>query len=231
MIRFWSSGTVAGADLDAEVAARDHHARRPRRGSRRARRPPRPSRSSRSRAPCEPALRRSARAARGRRPPSARTRARRSRRRARARTRGRRCPSRVSDGIGSGTPGQVHALVRADLRRRRRRVQRARPCSTSSTRSRTRPSSISTSWPGPQHVADHGGRDGQVAVAARACAPTIDDLLAAFEHDAAPASSPIAELRALEVGDQRERPAELVLHLADEPRALARDPRACRARS
>ena len=25
MIRFWSSGTVRRADLDAEVAARDHH--------------------------------------------------------------------------------------------------------------------------------------------------------------------------------------------------------------
>ena len=92
-----------GADLDAEVAARDHdrvglledlvervdglrlldlrdHVRR-------ASRPAR-----------------SARAGRGRRRRSARTRARRSRRPARARTRGRRCPCASATGSGSGRP-------------------------------------------------------------------------------------------------------------------------------
>ena len=99
-------------------------------------------------------------AGRARRPRSARTRARRSRRRARARTRGRPGPSRVSDGIGSGTPGRFTPLCELTVPPTTT-AQRARPRSTRSTRSRTRPSSISTSLPGLQHVAEHGRADGQ----------------------------------------------------------------------
>src|SRR5262245_5009260 len=54
---------------------------------------------------------------------------------------------RVSDGIGTGTPGTLTPLwllTRPPARTR----HSARPRLTRSTRSRTRPSSISTSWPG-----------------------------------------------------------------------------------
>src|SRR5579884_3183035 len=54
---------------------------------------------------------------------------------------------RVSEGIGTGTPGRFTPLCEL-TRPPTTTAQVARPPSTSSTRSRTSPSSISTSWPG-----------------------------------------------------------------------------------
>ena len=110
MIRFCSSGTDRGPDLDAEVAARDHDRVRLGEDRRRARRPPRPSRSSRSPRACEPRLldqraqvadvggRADERQARRSRRPSA--------------SASSRSPMSfgVSDGIGSGTPGRLTPL-------------------------------------------------------------------------------------------------------------------------
>ena len=70
------------------------------------------------------------------------------------------------------------------------------------------------SWPGPQHLADHGRRDRQLAVH-RVLLADDDDLLV-LEQDARLVEVADAELRALEVGDQRERLAGLLLNLADD---------------
>ena len=105
MIRFCSSGTERRADLDAEVAARDHH--RVGLGEdlvERLRSPP-PSRSSRSPARSSRASSISGSGGRARRTPSGRTRARRSRRRARARSRGRRGPCASATGSAAARPG------------------------------------------------------------------------------------------------------------------------------
>ena len=60
---------------------------------------------------------------------------------------------RVSEGIGIGTPGRLTPLCELTTPPTTT-AQRARPDSTLSTRRRTSPSSISTSWPGLQHLAD-----------------------------------------------------------------------------
>ena len=124
---------------------------------------------------------------------------------------------RVSDGIGSGTPGRLTPLCDV-MRPPITTAQRARPFSTSSTRRRTRPSSISTSWPGCQHVADHRGRDRQLAVG-RELLRADRDRLAAREDDRLVERAD-AQLRPLQVGDQRDRTAGLGLDLADPLRAL-----------
>ena len=71
---------------------------------------------------------------------------------------------------------------------------------------------------GTQHLADHGRRNGQLAVGGRLLAD--DDHLLVLQQD--PRGRQIAdpELRALEVGDQGERLADLILHLADDLHAL-----------
>jgi hypothetical protein len=71
---------------------------------------------------------------------------------------------------------------------------------------------------GLQHLADDRGRDGQLAVR-RELFRADDDVLPAHEE---PRLRQVAdaELRALEVGDERDRAADLRRDLAHEPRAL-----------
>ena len=228
MIRFWTSGTSAAPDLDAEVAARDHDRVRLARGSS----------SSASTASAfsifaitcavRAGLLDQRRAGRARRRRSGRTRARRSRRRARARSSRSSMSLRVSDGIGTGTPGRFTPLWELTTPPMTT-AQRARPRSTVSTRSRTSPSSISTSWPGCSTSPITVGLDRQLAVAARLLRRD-DDLLAALERDGlGEVADP--QLRPLQVGDQRDRPPELLLRLRGRPAPAPRAPRASRARS
>jgi hypothetical protein len=66
-----------------------------------------------------------------------------------------------------------------------------------------------------QHLADDGGTDGKLAVPARVRADDGDLLAALDRHRLGQIAD--AELRALEVGDQRERTTEPLLRVADEP--------------
>ena len=94
----------------------------------------------------------------------------------------------------------------------------ARPRSTASTRSRTRPSSISTSWPGSSTSPITAGAIGSSPSVANSSAQIVI-VLAADEHDRlVEIADP--ELRALEVGDQRDRTADFGLDRAHPPRPL-----------
>ena len=120
-------------------------------------------------------------------------------------------------GIGIGTPGRFTPLWEL-TGPPTITVQLARPFSTSRTSRRTWPSSISTSWPGRSTSLITAGLTGRSPSLA-SWAPTItiswprtsDERL---EEIADP------ELRALEVGDQRERAANLLLRVAQEPNGL-----------
>src|SRR5262249_56215408 len=72
--------------------------------------------------------------------------------------------------------------------------------------------------PGLEHFPDHRGANGQIAVA-RALASRHDDVFPAREGDRAVELAE-AELRALQVGDQRDRPPDLRLHRAHGAGAL-----------
>ena len=123
----------------------------------------------------------------------------------------------VSDGIGSGMPGRLTPLCDVTIPPTST-SQSALPRSTLPTRSRTAPSSISTSCPGWRIDAEHGRRDREVAVAA--CVLAGDrHVLAAGEHGRRRELSD-AQLRPLQVGDQRHRPARLLLRGADDRRGL-----------
>ena len=71
---------------------------------------------------------------------------------------------------------------------------------------------------GTQHLADHRGRDRQLAVGGRLLAD--DDHLLVLQQDARRRQVADPELRALQVGDQRERLPALLLHLAHDLHAL-----------
>ena len=126
--------------------------------------------------------------------------------------------------------GQVHALVRRDQRRRRATAQCTRPCSTSSTCSRISPSSISTSWPGLKHVADHGRADGQRAVG-RLLGADERDVARRARARPAPASSPMRSFGPCRSAITADRPADLLLNVRGRAPCGAPCPRACRARS
>ena len=120
---------------------------------------------------------------------------------------------RVSDGIGSGTPGRLTPLCEMTVPPTST-SQRARPRSTSSTRSRTAPSSMRTSKPGLKDGAEHRRRDRKVAVSGA--------VLAGRSSPRSPRTSSTgsvevadAELRPLQVGDQRDRTADLLRGGAD----------------
>ena len=121
----------------------------------------------------------------------------------------------MRDGIGIGTPGRLTPLWERDWPPTTT-AQRARPASTASTRRRTSPSSISTSWPGSSTspiTAGAMGSSPSVASSLRA----HDDLLALAQHDGMLELAD-AQLRALQVGDQGDRAAELGRELPHEPR-------------
>ena len=74
---------------------------------------------------------------------------------------------RVSDGIGSGTPGRLTPLCELTGRRRRRRT-RARPLVDLVDAQPDEPVVDQHVVAGLQHVADHRRRDRQLAVGRRA---------------------------------------------------------------
>ena len=86
-----------------------------------------------------------------------------------------------------------------------------------------------TSCPGTQDLGEHGGLTGR---SPGSPVPSPERTTSSpLASTTVPGEVADAELRALEIGDQRERPAGARLGLADETSALARGPRACRARS
>ena len=87
----------------------------------------------------------------------------------------------VSDGIGTGTPGRLTPLCDLTSPPTTTR-QRARPCSTSSTREPDEAVVDQDVVARPQHLADHGGRDRQLAVRRRLLAD--DEDLLVLQQDA-----------------------------------------------
>ncbi len=83
--------------------------------------------------------------------------------------------------------------------------------------------------PGLEHVGDHGGSDDEVARIAARSPARLTSPPATRHRGVVDSGDP--ELRALEVGDQRERTPELRLDLARDRGARARAPRGFRARS
>ena len=81
---------------------------------------------------------------------------------------------------------------------------------------------------GLEHVADHRRRDRQLAVG-RELLGADRDLLTRLQHHRLRETAD-TELRPLQVGDHRDRAADLVRDLPDALRARSRAPRACRAR-
>ena len=73
--------------------------------------------------------------------------------------------------------------------------------------------------PGLEHLGEDGGHHRQVAGSARALAGDVHRV--ALDEDPRSVEVADADLRPLEVGDQRERPAGPLLRLAHEPRTLA----------
>ena len=130
---------------------------------------------------------------------------------------GRRDPSSSATGSGSGHPGRLTPLWELTSPPTTTR-QRARPCSTSSTARRTRPSSIRMSWPGRSTSPITAGATGS--------SPSGGDLLAddedllVLDQEARRRQVADPQLRPLQVGDQRERLARLLLHLAHDLRPL-----------
>ena len=123
----------------------------------------------------------------------------------------------VSDGIGTGTPGRLTPLCDFTSPPTTTR-QRARPCSTSCDGEPHEAVVDQDVVARPEHLADHGRRDRQLAVGGRLLAD--DDHLLVLQQDARRRQVADPELRALQVGDQRERLAGLLLHLAHDLRAL-----------
>ena len=228
MIRFCSSGTVGGADLDAEVAARDHH--RVGLGEDLVERVDRLGLLDLR----DHVRRRAGRldqrlAGLRRRRRSGRTRARRSRRRARARTRGRRGPSASATGSAAARPGRLTPLCELTV-----------PPTSTAQRARPRSTSLDAQPDGAvvdQHVVARAG-------ARRRARPARS----AGRRPAArprPATSPRRRARARRgssssptrsFGPCRSaisasgRPSSL-LHARGSPARARRGPRACRARS
>ena len=133
-------------------------------------------------------------------------------------------------GHRDGDARDVDALVRADRAADRDHGARTRSPSTSSTRRRTRPSSIRTSWPGRSTSVRTAGITGR-SIAGRAVRPADDARSVALDEDARRLEVADPDLRPLQVGDERERPAGPLLRLADEPGPLAVLVVRCRARS
>ena len=132
---------------------------------------------------------------------------------------------RVIDGIGSGTPGRLTPLWE-ETTPPTTTVQRARPRSTASTRSLTWPSSISTSLPTWSTEPSTAGLIGRSPSRDRILAGD-DDGGAALERDRLlELTDP--ELRALQVGDESDRPAGERLRLAHAGRAQCGGRRGCR---
>jgi hypothetical protein len=73
--------------------------------------------------------------------------------------------------------------------------------------------------PGPQHLTDRRGRDRQLAVDAVWADDDGDPVACRELHRRGEVAD--ADLRALQVADQRDRPAGALLRLADERRAVA----------
>ena len=130
---------------------------------------------------------------------------------------------RVSAGIGIGTPGRFTPLWELTGAADHHRAARAALLDLPTSR-RTWPSSISTSWPGRSTSLITAGLTGRSPSLA-SCAPTIT---ISWPRSSAIVCEEIAdpELRALEVGDQRDRPADLFLRLAQEP-TRSRRARSC----
>ena len=135
---------------------------------------------------------------------------------------------RVSDGIGSATPGRLTPLCDVTTPPTST-SQRARPRRLSTTRSRTCPSSIRTSKPGWSTEPSTAGAIGRSSPCATS-SPAIVIVRAALERDGLGELAD-AELRPLQVGDQRDRAPDLLLQRADRLGARRGGPRACRARS
>ena len=207
MIRFWSERHLGGADLDAEVAAGDHHRVAPR------------SRIASSAATasafsifaitraCEPAPRSAC--------ASAATSAARADERERdvvdaereRERRGRRGPSRVSDGIGQRHAGRLTPLCGSTDAADDDRRSSARPRSTSLD---AEPDEAVVDEDLVARAASTDAEDGRAHRAGRprraASSPAITTVSPLDELDGAVEVAD-AELRPLQVGDQRERPA------------------------
>ena len=118
---------------------------------------------------------------------------------------------RVSDGIGTGTPGTFTPLCDATTPPVTT-VQRARPRSTDSTRRWMSPSSMRMSWP--------RWSTSPTAVGLTGSSPSFADFLGGDDHLVAAVErdglGEVADpdLRALEVGDDRDRPLDLLRDLA-----------------
>ena len=133
----------------------------------------------------------------------------------------------MSDGIGTGTPGRLTPLCDFTSPPTTTR-QRARPLLDLLDGQPNEAVVDQDVVARTQHLADHGRRDRQLAVQ-RVLLADDEDLLV-LEEDARLVEVADAELRALEVGDQRERLAGLLLNLADDTARSRRGPCACRAR-
>ena len=116
---------------------------------------------------------------------------------------------RVSDGIGSDTPGRFTPLCDCTVPPTST-SQLARPRSTRSTRSRTEPSSISTSLPACSTEPSTAGATGRSSPLATS-SPAIVIRSPRTRSTDSPVQVADAQLRALEVGDDRDR---AVLRLA-----------------
>ena len=124
---------------------------------------------------------------------------------------------RVSDGIGIGTPGRFTPLWDVTVPPTTM-PHRNRPDSTASTRSRIIPSSINTSCPGRKTSPMAAGATGSSPLAG-AVSARHHRHLRALRQDQRLVEPSDAELRPLQVADQRERPADLLLDVADELRS------------
>ena len=135
---------------------------------------------------------------------------------------------RVSDGIGSGMPGRLTPLCELTVPPTST-SQRARPRSTSSTRSRTAPSSIRTSNPGWRTEPSTAGAIGR----SPSLAPSSPAIVTEPPRTSSTGFAQVAdaELRPLEVCDQRHRAARSPPPRRGSLARARRDPRACRARS
>ena len=125
----------------------------------------------------------------------------------------------VSDGIGSGIPGRLTPLLRADRAGDDHLADRAPPLDPADPQ----PDGAVVDQhveAGLEHGAEHGRRDRQVAVLRRVLAGDRH-LVAAHQ---VPRLRELADpkLRALQVGDQRDRPAGVLLtRRGSPPRARA----------
>ena len=129
----------------------------------------------------------------------------------------------VSDGIGSGIPGRLTPLLRAD----RAGDDHLADGTAALDPADPQPDGAVVDQDveaGLEHRAEHGRRDRQVAVLCRVLAR--DRHLVAAHQIARLRELSDPELRPLQVGDQRDRPADLLLHGADRLARARRGPRA-----